>query len=63
MHAPAVDEEIARVLAAPDVRDWTKAALRTALSRDPVDAAKDASLLAHLLERRANRILKEGLVR
>jgi hypothetical protein len=31
---------------------WIKAALRSALSRDPVDAANDAAVLARLLERR-----------
>jgi hypothetical protein len=31
---------------------WLKAALRSALSRDPVDAANDADVLARLLERR-----------
>jgi hypothetical protein len=36
---------------------WLKAALRSALSRDPVDAANDADVLARLLERRCRSIL------
>jgi hypothetical protein len=36
---------------------WLKAALRSALSRDPVDAANDADVLARLLERRCRIIL------
>jgi hypothetical protein len=36
---------------------WVKSALRTLLSRDPVDAANDAELVAKLLERRCREIL------
>jgi len=36
---------------------WLKAALRSALSRDPVDAANDADVLARLLEHRCRSIL------
>ena len=36
---------------------WVKSALRTLLSRDPVDAANDAELVARLLERRCREIL------
>lgn len=36
---------------------WLKTALRSALSRDPVDAANDADVLAQVLERRCRNIL------
>jgi hypothetical protein len=36
---------------------WLKAALRSALTRDPVDAANDADILARLLEGRCHSIL------
>jgi hypothetical protein len=36
---------------------WLKAALRSALLRDPVDAANDAEVLARLLERRCRSTL------
>ena len=41
---PAIDE----ILADPAASVWLKAALRSALSRDPVDAANDADVLARL---------------
>ncbi|HEP8974316.1 TPA: hypothetical protein VDU83_006745 [Pseudomonas aeruginosa] len=50
---PSVDG----ILAAPDTSFWLKDALRAALSRDPVDAAKDAELLATVLNSRADAIL------
>jgi len=37
------------LLSAPDVSYWFKNALRSALQRDPVDAVKDAELLAEVL--------------
>jgi hypothetical protein len=45
---PTIDE----ILADPAASFWLKAALRSALSRDPVDAANDADVLAHVLELR-----------
>jgi hypothetical protein len=39
---------------------WLKNALRSALARDPVDAAHDSEILARLLERRCRQILDEG---
>lgn len=42
------------LLASPAVSDWLKLALRTALTRDPVDASDDASLLASVLNARAD---------
>jgi len=38
------------VLQAPDVSHWLKDALRTALLRDPIDAANDARLLLDVLD-------------
>lgn len=49
---PAIEE----ILADPAVSFWLSTALRLALSRDPVDAANDADLLARLLERRCRNI-------
>ena len=45
------------VLRDPAASFWLKYALRTALSRDPVDAANDAEVLAKLLDRRCREIL------
>jgi len=42
---PSVNE----LLAAPDVSFWLKDALRSAIKRDPIDAANDAELLAAVL--------------
>jgi len=50
---PSVQE----ILADPAVSSWLKNALREALSRDPVDAANDAEVLAKLLDRRCREIL------
>jgi len=40
---------ISWVLAHSECSDWLKQALRTALDRDPIEAANDAELLRHLL--------------
>lgn len=47
--APDVDE----ILASPSASFWLKDALRSALQRDPVDAANDAELLASILAKRS----------
>ena len=47
-------EEVIRDAAASD---WLKAALRTALERDPVDALNDALALAAALEGRLRSVL------
>ena len=52
--------EIEEVLADPAASFWLRAALRSALARDPVDAANDAEVLARLLDRRCRSILKAG---
>jgi len=45
------------VLRDPAASSWLKSALRSALARDPVDAANDAEILARLLDRRCRSIL------
>jgi hypothetical protein len=47
---PSIDE----VLADPAASFWLKTALRSALCRDPVDAAHDSEILARLLEERCD---------
>ena len=55
-----MNELIKKLLADPTRSNWFKKALKEALERDPVDAAKDARELANLLELRVDAIL-EGL--
>jgi hypothetical protein len=50
---PSPDE----ILADPAASDWLKNAIRTSLTRDPVDAANDAEFLFRLLDRRVCQIL------
>lgn len=50
---PTIEE----VLRDPAASLWLKNALRSALARDPVDAANDAEILARLLDRRCRSIL------
>ena len=45
------------LLASPSVSNWLKEALRSALARDPVDAAQDAEVLHLVLSSRADAIL------
>ena len=45
------------LLASPSVSNWLKEALRSALARDPVDAAQDADVLHLVLSSRADAIL------
>lgn len=45
------------VLRDPAASFWLKDTLRTALARDPVDAANDAEILAKLLDRRCHEVL------
>ncbi len=49
------------ILQRQGVSYWLKDALRTAMRRDPVDAANDAELLAEVLRRRADAILRRGI--
>lgn len=57
---PVTPEDL---LASPAVSYWLKDALRAALSRDPLDAAGDAELLAHVLGARADAILAADMAR
>ncbi len=52
--------ELEQVLADPAASFWLKEALRSALDRDPVDEANDAEVLAQLLDRRCQEILRRG---
>jgi hypothetical protein len=51
---------IYEVLADPAASFWLKTALRSALRRDPVDAAHDAEILAQLLGQRCDALLSAG---
>lgn len=51
--------DIPAVLEDPAASFWLKAAIRSALARDPVDAANDAEVLYRLLARRCNEILTD----
>jgi hypothetical protein len=51
---------IAQIIADPAASEWLKAALHTALSRDPVDAANDAEVLAKVLDRCCRQILQRS---
>ena len=48
---------IPKVLVDPAASFWLKDALRSALQRDPVDAANDAEVLATLLRDRCREML------
>jgi hypothetical protein len=53
---PTIDE----VLADPAASFWLKTALRSALCRDPADAAHDSEILAQLLGQRCDAILSSA---
>lgn len=44
----------------PSTSFWLRNALIAALSRDPVDAANDAEILARVFDRRCRLILDQG---
>jgi len=52
--------EVEQVLSDPAVSFWLKDALRSALDRDPVDAANDAEVLFRLLHERCRKLLSQG---
>jgi hypothetical protein len=52
---PSINE----VLGDPAASYWLKTALRSALCRDPVDAARDSEIMARLLEERCDKILSK----
>jgi hypothetical protein len=54
----SIQADIGRVLEDPAASYWLKEALRSALSRDPVDAANDAEVLYDLLQRRCLELLE-----
>jgi hypothetical protein len=56
--APAELPTIEEVLADPSASFWLRNALLAALSRDPVDAANEADVLARLLDKRCREILE-----
>ena len=56
-HAEAV-LEAEQVLSDPAASFWLKSALCEALTRDPVDAANDAEVLAQVLDQRCRKILR-----
>ncbi|WP_199041229.1 MULTISPECIES: hypothetical protein [unclassified Dyella] len=49
---------IESVLADPGASNWLKDALRAAITRDPVDAANDASTLKNILEDRCDQAVE-----
>ncbi|WNL48383.1 hypothetical protein RKE25_22890 (plasmid) [Dyella sp. BiH032] len=53
MSNPKIDN----ILADPGASNWLKDALRSALTRDPVDAANDASTLKNVLEDRCDEVV------
>jgi hypothetical protein len=54
-HPPTIEQ----ILRDPAGSSWLKNALRSALSRDPVDVANDADVLAQLLSSRCRELLRE----
>ncbi len=56
--APPELPTIEEVLSDPAASFWLLEALRSALSRDPVDVANDSDVLARLLDRRCRQILE-----
>jgi hypothetical protein len=55
----SVDAEITKLLEDPSTSFWLRDALRAALSRDYIDAANDAAILAVVLESRAQQLLSQ----
>jgi len=58
---PGCPSAIERVLSDPAASFWLKEALRSALTRDPVDAANDAEILFSLLDDWCRTILTREL--
>ena len=54
--------EIDDVFQDPESSRWLRTALRTALSRDPVEAAADAARLVKVLEQRLSDALREEVL-
>jgi len=51
------EPSVERIMSDESASDWLRAALRTALERDPVDALNDALALAAALEGRLRSVL------
>jgi hypothetical protein len=58
MSAAAGEPIIEGIMADQSASEWLKAALRTALARDPVDALNDSLALAGILEDRLRAALE-----
>ena len=59
-HRMATDlPSVVEVLSDPTASFWLTATLRSALLRDPVDAANDCEFLARLLARRSEELLSD----
>ncbi|MDZ5605318.1 hypothetical protein SJI00_21315 [Pseudomonas sp. RP23018S] len=54
----SVKAEIRAIMSSPDTSDWLKSALTSALKRDCNNAAGDAEILLHILERHATETLE-----
>ncbi|MHB8699239.1 MAG: hypothetical protein ACYC9J_14645 [Sulfuricaulis sp.] len=61
MSAPISGLSCEDILQREDMSYWLKHALKTAMQRDPVDAVNDADLLAEVLRRRTDAILRGDL--
>lgn len=55
------EDRIDWVLSHPGMSDWLKQTLRGARERDPVDLLNELEMLDHLLKRRAEAQIAEGL--
>jgi rhamnogalacturonyl hydrolase YesR len=51
-------DEMARALNDPSASYWLKHTMLDAMKRDPVDSARDADILAAMLRRRADAVLR-----
>ena len=58
MNASALESSVEELLQDESASQWLKAALRTALERDPADALNDVLLLAGMLEERLRGVLE-----
>jgi hypothetical protein len=61
VYFPPVKPDVQALLASPSSSVWLKVALQSALERDPVEAARDAELLAEVLSGRVGAALRTRL--
>lgn len=52
---------VGEVLRSPGTSFWLRDAIRTAMSRDPLDALSDAEMLLDLLQRRLSIVERDAL--